>query len=45
MELFKERRPNGQKKKKGKTRAKLLTILVHKENVNENHTNIPPHSC
>jgi hypothetical protein len=40
--FFKERRPNGKKKKKS---AEMLNILVHKGNANQNHIKIPPHSC
>jgi hypothetical protein len=28
-----------------KTHEKMLTIPGHKENANQNHTKIPPHSC
>jgi hypothetical protein len=28
-----------------KTHEKMFTISGHKENVNQNHIKIPPHSC
>jgi hypothetical protein len=31
--------------KKRKTHEKMLTILGHKGNTNQNHSKIPPYSC
>jgi hypothetical protein len=38
--FFKRRSPNDQT-----THEKILTIPGPKENANQNHTEIPPHTC